>query len=65
MEYRHGALRTREPATRRLPEQDLLRNLAAGLETLLAERGLVSAEEIVAGHALGEPKSVDSYGRAT
>jgi nitrile hydratase subunit beta len=31
----------------------------AGLETLLAERGLVSAEEIVGGHALGEPKSVD------
>ena len=31
----------------------------AGLETLLAERGLVSADEIVAGHPLGEPKRVD------
>src|SRR5262249_35841378 len=31
----------------------------AGLETLLAERGLVSADEIAAGHPLGEPKKVD------
>ena len=31
----------------------------AGLETLLAERGLVSADEIAAGHPLGEPKRVD------
>src|SRR5215813_8448124 len=31
----------------------------AGLETLLGERGLVSADEIVAGHPLGEPKRVD------
>ena len=31
-----------------------------GLETLLAERGLVSADEIVAGHPLVEPKRVDS-----
>ena len=31
----------------------------AGLETLLAARGLVSADEIAAGHALGEPKKVD------
>jgi nitrile hydratase len=31
----------------------------AGLETLLAERGLVSADEIVAGLPLGEPKRVD------
>ena len=38
----------------------------AGLETLLAERGLVSAEEIVAGHPLGEPKELMAfYGRAT
>jgi nitrile hydratase beta subunit len=32
----------------------------AGLEALLAERGLVSADEIAAGHSLGEPKKVDS-----
>jgi nitrile hydratase subunit beta len=31
----------------------------AGLETLLAERGLVSADEIAAGHPLGEPKKVE------
>jgi nitrile hydratase len=31
----------------------------AGLETLLVERGLVSADEIAAGHALGEPEKVD------
>ncbi len=30
----------------------------AGLETLLAERGLVSADEIEAGHSLREPKKV-------
>jgi nitrile hydratase len=32
---------------------------AAGLETLLGERGLVSAEEIAASRPLGEPKPVD------
>jgi nitrile hydratase subunit beta len=31
----------------------------AGLEVMLAERGLVSADEIRAGRALGEPKKVD------
>jgi nitrile hydratase beta subunit len=31
----------------------------AGLEALLAERGLVSADEIAAGHRLGEAKKVD------
>jgi len=31
----------------------------AGIETLLAERGLVSTEEIMAGHPLGETKKVD------
>ena len=31
----------------------------AGLEAMLAERGLVSAEEIDAGRPLGEPKKVD------
>jgi nitrile hydratase len=31
----------------------------AGLETLLAERGLVSADEIAAGHPLGETRKVD------
>ena len=31
----------------------------AGLETMLAERGLVSADEIKAGRPLGEPKKVD------
>ncbi len=32
----------------------------AGLETLLAERGLVSADEIAAGGPLGEQKKVDA-----
>jgi nitrile hydratase subunit beta len=31
----------------------------AGLETMLAERGLVSADEIMAGRSLGEPKQID------
>jgi nitrile hydratase len=31
----------------------------AGLEVMLAERGLVSADEIRAGRSLGEPKKVD------
>jgi nitrile hydratase beta subunit len=30
----------------------------AGLEKLMAERGLVTAEEIAAGHAIGKPKPV-------
>src|ERR1700749_5091373 len=32
----------------------------AGLETLLAERGLVSADEIEAGRSLREPKKVEA-----
>ncbi len=31
----------------------------AGLEKLLGERGLVSAEELAAGHAIGDPKPVE------
>ncbi len=31
----------------------------AGLETLLAERGLVSADDIAAAHPLSESKTVD------
>ena len=32
----------------------------AGLERLLAERGLVSADEVASGHSLREPKKVDA-----
>jgi nitrile hydratase subunit beta len=59
MEYRQGrfARENRPPAD--YLNKSYFEILLAGLETLLAERGLVSAEEIAAGHPLGEPKKVD------
>ena len=36
----------------------------AGLQTLMAERGLVAPEEIAAGHPIGPPKPVAAHAQA-
>ena len=53
LEHRHVPSCQREPASDRLPQQQLFRALAEGVERLAVDTGMISAEELATGEAAG------------